>query len=557
MRFFSLRLYNKGMKKNLAVSLFLSLFLVGCGVPDSGSSSSLPSSSTSVPSLEPSSSSLTPSSSSSSASPSSSSSSSSSEGPVAVSSVILDQSSLTFDEGDEAVTLTATVLPDNAANKNVIWSSSDVNVATVDEGKVTPVNPGQATITVKTVDGNKTASCKVSVNFPNYVLHGKFNNESQWTDRPMVYNEFSTSEYMLLNAQLYKGDVFKIHMHGNVWYGASDLKSSVPSGLVTADSSDDNIKVLTTGFYDIYSSYNETDGGHIYLARSNDPISPGTVHVSDIILSRAGKYMQYRHEFILTANIYPSYASNQQVVWTSSDETIATVTSAGRVVAKEKTGSAIITAKTVDQGKTDTCLIYVSASPRPDYFLVGTIGGRSYSSDNYTFAALPLGSRQFFIPNVNLAKGDRLKVMLKNGSYLHSTSQIGNPIYEYAVSEDKSVNLYLDTTKNSDYLTAINRASRDIYVRYDSDTNNDGQCAWIFVEGPDITPAWLKSNSEMSGSTGCRFNIPRHATKITFVRADRNQNPDNYFSSLTGMTRLKEFDIVDGQYEYDARVDAK
>ena len=546
------------MKKNLVLGLFLSLFLVGCSAAISSSSSTLvPSSSPS--SHESSSASESPSSSPSSIDPSSSSeaSSSSSEGPVAVSSVSLDQSSLVFDEGDDDVTLTATVLPANAANKAVVWSSSDSNVASVNEGKVTPVNPGQATITVKTVDGNKTASCKATVNFPNYVLHGKFKNESKWTDRPMVYNEFSTSEYMLLNAQLYEGDVFKIHMHGDVWYGASDLKSSVPSGLVTTASSDDNIEVLVTGFYDIYSSYNETDGGHIYLALSNDPVTPGTVHVSDIILSRAGKYMQYRHEFILTANIYPSYASNQQVVWTSSDETIATVTSAGRVVAKAKTGSAIITAKTVDQGKTDTCLIYVSASPRPDYFLVGTIGGRSYFYDNYTFAALPLGSGQFFIPNVNLAKGDRVKVMLENGSYLHSTGQIGNPVYEYVVSEDKSVNLYLDTTKTSDYLTAINRASRDIYVRYNSDTNNDGQCAWIFVEGPDITPAWLKSNSVTSGSTGCRFNIPRHATKITFVRADRNQNPDNYFSSLTGMTRLKGFDIVDGQYEYDARVSTK
>ncbi|AGK96719.1 Ig-like domain-containing protein [Clostridium pasteurianum] len=64
-------------------------------------------------------------------------------------------------------TLTATVAPDNATNKAVTWSSSDTNVATVDNtGKVTAVDAGTATITVTTVDGSKTASCTVTVNIP-------------------------------------------------------------------------------------------------------------------------------------------------------------------------------------------------------------------------------------------------------------------------------------------------------------------------------------------------------------------------------------------------------
>ena len=60
-------------------------------------------------------------------------------------------------------TLTATIMPDHATNKNVTWSSSEENVATVKDGVVTAVAEGTATITVTTEDGNKTATCTVIV----------------------------------------------------------------------------------------------------------------------------------------------------------------------------------------------------------------------------------------------------------------------------------------------------------------------------------------------------------------------------------------------------------
>ena len=61
-------------------------------------------------------------------------------------------------------TLVATVLPENATNQKVSWKSSDEAVATVDaNGKVTGVKAGEATITVTTEDGGKTATCKVTV----------------------------------------------------------------------------------------------------------------------------------------------------------------------------------------------------------------------------------------------------------------------------------------------------------------------------------------------------------------------------------------------------------
>ncbi len=82
---------------------------------------------------------------------------------VTVTGVTLDQSTLTLTEGGSA-NLKATVKPDNAANKAVVWKSDKADVATVDtSGKVTAVKTGSATITVATVDGGKTAICTVKV----------------------------------------------------------------------------------------------------------------------------------------------------------------------------------------------------------------------------------------------------------------------------------------------------------------------------------------------------------------------------------------------------------
>ena len=80
---------------------------------------------------------------------------------VAVTGVTLDKSEVSITVGKTA-TLTATITPSNATNKNVSWTSSDEGVATVENGVVTAVAEGSATITVTTEDGKYSASCEVS-----------------------------------------------------------------------------------------------------------------------------------------------------------------------------------------------------------------------------------------------------------------------------------------------------------------------------------------------------------------------------------------------------------
>ncbi|MBP5091975.1 MAG: Ig-like domain-containing protein [Bacilli bacterium] len=452
------------MKKRVVLeNLFLSLFLVGCSrgsvTPVETSSQESASVVSSIDASSVSSINAPSVSSEETSEPASSEerSSASSEAYVAVSSVSLDQSSLELFTDDSSVSLLATVLPENATNKALTWDSSDTSVAMVEEGNVMPIGAGNAVITVKTVDGTKSAECAVTVReppiaIPNYVLHGLFYGESEWTDKAMVNNPYSTSEYMIQGVALHADDVFKIHMFGDAWYGYSALKTSTKAGLVTAAPSDDNIKVLTTGIYDIYCDYNESDGGHIYIGRVDETTpTPSVVSVSGISLSNAGKYLLTRNEFTISATVYPDNASNKEVSWTSSDTSIATVTRAGRVVAKEKKGITTITAKTSDGGFTATCLVYVSASQYPDYCLTGTVGGQTYSYLNLKYAAIPLSTGRFLIPDVNLVAGDEVTVMDNRGGRLRDKS---NQVYKKTVRENMSVHAYLNVNDpNKDYLS--------------------------------------------------------------------------------------------------------
>lgn len=81
---------------------------------------------------------------------------------IAVTGVQLDQSSGTVTAGD-VVTLTATVLPADASNKTVTWTSSAPTVATVSNGVVTTLKAGSAVITCETEDGGFTASYSLTV----------------------------------------------------------------------------------------------------------------------------------------------------------------------------------------------------------------------------------------------------------------------------------------------------------------------------------------------------------------------------------------------------------
>lgn len=100
---------------------------------------------------------------------------------IAVSEVRLNSTQLSLPVGESRM-LNASVLPENATNQNISWSSSDNTITTIDEsGKVTAIAEGTATITVTTEDGGKTATCQVTVKKDNENPGGGDEDE-EWED---------------------------------------------------------------------------------------------------------------------------------------------------------------------------------------------------------------------------------------------------------------------------------------------------------------------------------------------------------------------------------------
>lgn len=82
--------------------------------------------------------------------------------PIAVSDITLDKTEISITEGT-SVKVSASVFPENATDKTVLWSSNNENVATVEKGTITAVSQGTAVIAAKTKDGSHTAYCAVTV----------------------------------------------------------------------------------------------------------------------------------------------------------------------------------------------------------------------------------------------------------------------------------------------------------------------------------------------------------------------------------------------------------
>ncbi len=128
--------------------------------------------------------------------------------------ISLDREYLAFEGiNDPPVSLTATVTPANAPEKGVTWSSSDENVATVDEnGKVTPVGGGRAVITATTkAPYHATASCNVTVSY--YQLETKAEHGTL-TYTPVEPNEFFPG-----------GELVKLHVAADRGYRLNSLRA--------------------------------------------------------------------------------------------------------------------------------------------------------------------------------------------------------------------------------------------------------------------------------------------------------------------------------------------
>ncbi|MBR4208455.1 MAG: Ig-like domain-containing protein [Lachnospiraceae bacterium] len=236
--------------------------------------------------------------------------------------------------------LTAYVMPSDASDKAVIWSSSDETIATVSStGMVTAKAGGNAVITAKTNDGGKTASCNVTVIVSASGVSISCNGEH--TDNIKT----DITDTVQLNANVFPSDA----TNKNVSWSTSDetVATVNTDGLVTP--ADVGNAVITVTSED--GSYTAECSIEVVISVGSVSISCNGKSISDFMLEKNDTKQ-------LNACVLPLNATDKSVVWSSSDETVATVNSEGLVTAK-KEGTAVIRVTTTDGGKSDSCGITV------------------------------------------------------------------------------------------------------------------------------------------------------------------------------------------------------
>lgn len=262
---------------------------------------------------------------------------------IPVTGVQIGSSSLALEPGETA-NLMATVLPSNATDKSVSWSSSNTGVATVDNnGKVTAAAAGSAVITVTTTDGGKTATCTVTVTNPAIPVQSVSLDK---TTLNLNVGENSTLVATVLPANADNKAV--------TWSSSNTAIATVDaSGKVTAVAAGSAVITVTT-----------TDGGK--TATCTVTVTNPAVPVQSVSLNKTELSLNVGESATLTATVLPENADNKAVTWSSSDAAVATVDSNGKVSAVAA-GSAVITVKTTDGEKTATCTVTVIADKDPNH----------------------------------------------------------------------------------------------------------------------------------------------------------------------------------------------
>ena len=252
--------------------------------------------------------------------------------PVAVTEVRLDQISLTMKVGDMLV-LNATVLPENVTDKTVTWSSSNPAAVKVENGKLTALAEGNATITAKC--GEKSAFCTVTVQKAEVLA------ESVTLDQTTM--ELTVNGTGKLTATV-KPDETTVK---TIQWSSSDEA-------VATVGADGTVTALKEGTAVITAKCGEKSAECTVTVKA-EAVMPTSITMEPTTLS-----LTVGQKYTLIATILPENATNKSVTWSSNAPDIVEVTAGGAVTAKAA-GTATVTASAAN-GLAVTCIVTVTVT---------------------------------------------------------------------------------------------------------------------------------------------------------------------------------------------------
>ncbi len=279
-------------------------------------------------------------------------------------------------------TLIAAVEPSNATDKSMSWQSDDEDVATVDQnGLVTAVSVGETQISAVTNDGNFIASCAVTVvnpiDLPNEAgityREAEFGESAGltlgWNESEQIRYSRNGVAYTITWAVGFMVELEPLHIYS--FETASDASGKLIDTYISLydsdfnliDSNDDNgsrfskidYTALEGGvYYLLVTGYSANETGSLTFTASDLPV----VHVEGITLSETSLTLAENFEARLECAFTPENADIRDIVWTSSDEGVATVENGA--VSAISAGTAVITAAAVDGGFKAECAVTVT-----------------------------------------------------------------------------------------------------------------------------------------------------------------------------------------------------
>ena len=226
--------------------------------------------------------------------------------------------------------------PENASDKVLYWSSSNENVAKVNEGVITSVGKGTATLTAISRAGGKTASCTVTVEDPNFVHINEITMKSEEV-------ELKTGE--------------------TGWVGVTYNPSNATNKVLTWKSSNEKVATVKEGTIKAVGLGTATltatseDGGK--TATCKVIVTDGKKHIESISLKTDSIEMKPGEGKTIYAEYNPSNVDDKTLYWKSSNEKVVTVNEGYAKAIGE--GTATVTATSRDGGKTASCKVTVTS----------------------------------------------------------------------------------------------------------------------------------------------------------------------------------------------------
>lgn len=196
-------------------------------------------------------------------------------------SVTLNKTNASMEVGN-SLKLTATITPANATYKNIIWVSSDEDVAEVSNGTVTAVGPGNATITAISGDGNARAKCSISVTYGTYTLTDgtEYTGEEDYYVKELTYSRvFKNDNWQCLYVPF--------DMSYNDW--KDNFEVAIINNIHQYDDEDDGI-IDRTEIEILYQKVGKTIKAHtpcMIRAKKADANNPQQITINNVTLKKA------------------------------------------------------------------------------------------------------------------------------------------------------------------------------------------------------------------------------------------------------------------------------